>query len=117
MGDNSILEDIRALLLADEDSTEFDTDLIVHINSAFAVLSQLGAGPSDGFYIEDESEEWNDFTEDPVLQGMARMFVVLSVRLVFDSPANSFTQETLKQQIEEYKWRIAIMADSSNKEE
>ena len=58
---DSILTSIKKLLGIAEDYTHFDDDIIIHINSAFSSLNQLGVGPSCGFHIEDDSETWNDF--------------------------------------------------------
>ena len=43
--DDSILDTIKQLLGIQYDYTAFDTDIIVHINSAFMALNQLGVGP------------------------------------------------------------------------
>lgn len=47
--DDSILNTIKKQLGITEDYTVFDSDLIVHINSVFLTLSQLGVGPDEGF--------------------------------------------------------------------
>ena len=49
----SILTSIKKLLGIAEDYNQFDQDLIMHINSVFSILNQLGVGPSEGFSISD----------------------------------------------------------------
>ena len=51
----SILTSIKKLLGIAEEYTQFDSDIIMHINSVFTTLTQLGVGPSEGFFIEDNS--------------------------------------------------------------
>ena len=51
----SILMTIRGLACGNKDDTNFDQDLIIHINSALNILSQLGVGPSTGFRIKNRS--------------------------------------------------------------
>lgn len=46
---DSILVSIKKLLGIAADYTHFDPDIIMHINSAFSVLTQLGVGPPEGF--------------------------------------------------------------------
>ena len=58
---DSILTSIKKLLGPNEDYTHFDPDIIMHINTAFFVLNQLGVGPEDPFVIEDASATWDDF--------------------------------------------------------
>lgn len=42
----SILTSIKKLLGIAEEYTQFDNDIIMHINSVFTTLTQLGVGPS-----------------------------------------------------------------------
>ena len=60
----SILTSIKKLLGIAEEYEHFDTDIIMHINSAFSVLTQLGVGPEEGFRIEDAGTEWSEFLYD-----------------------------------------------------
>ena len=46
---NSILDDTKKLLGIHADDPSFDIDVMIHLNSAFAILNQLGVGPDDGF--------------------------------------------------------------------
>lgn len=50
----SILTSIKKLLGIPEEYEQFDTDVIMHINSVFSILTQLGVGPSNGFSIENK---------------------------------------------------------------
>ena len=55
--EESILISIKKLLGITKDDTDFDTDIIIHINSVLAVLSQLGVGPDRWiFYIRSNTE-------------------------------------------------------------
>ncbi|WP_439958482.1 phage head-tail connector protein, partial [Salmonella enterica] len=42
----SILTSIKKLLGIAEEYEHFDNDIIMHINSVFMILTQLGVGPS-----------------------------------------------------------------------
>lgn len=57
----SILISIKAQLGIQEEYTAFDQQLIIHINSVFMVLKQLGVGPAAGFTISDKTSVWHDF--------------------------------------------------------
>ena len=43
---DSILTSIKKLLGITEEYDHFDQDLILHINSVFGILTQLGVGPA-----------------------------------------------------------------------
>lgn len=109
----SILTSIKKQLGIAKDYTHFDADIIMHINSVFMVLTQLGVGPSDGFYIEDDSLEWMDFIEDPNQLQAVKTYIYLKVRLLFD-PASlgSATLAAYERQIQELEWRLNVAAES-----
>jgi hypothetical protein len=107
---DSILDTIKKLLGFDWDYTAFDIDIITHINSTFFTLQQLGIGPAEGFTIIDNTATWSDFVVGENVQAV-KSYIYLKVRLVFDPPANSFTQEAMKNQATEYEWRLTTHMD------
>lgn len=107
----SILRTIRKMIGPDETYTHYDTDLIIHINSALAVLTQLGVGPSEGFFIQDESATWNDFLgNDPKLE-MVKSYVYMKVKLAFDPPSSSAVIDSMNRSISEFEWRANMAAE------
>lgn len=108
---DSILTSIKKLLGITAEYTQFDADLIIHINSVFSILTQLGVGPSTGFSIHDEYSVWADFLpEDPRLE-MVKTYVYLKVRLMFDPPDRSAVADAMKRQIDELEFRLNVAAD------
>lgn len=109
----SILTSIKKLLGIAEEYTHFDNDIIMHINSVFMTLTQLGVGPSEGFYIEDDSTEWTEFIEDPAKLQAVKTYVYLKVKLVFDpGSVGSSTLAAYERQIQELEWRMNLVAES-----
>jgi len=97
-----------------EDYDVFDIDVIMHINSALARLTQLGVGPREGMMIEGDEEEWGDFFDAMVLNG-AKSFVYNKVRLLFDS--GQLTQPvitSLEKQIEKDEWLLNVFGEEVN---
>lgn len=109
----SILTEIKKLLNVQEDDTSFDTDIIIHINSAFFVLNQLGVGPKVPFTISDASSVWEDFIPDTDKNFAAvKTYIYLKVRLVFDSSSmSSYVLTSTQNQINEYEWRFREQAE------
>lgn len=93
-----------------EDYEQFDTDIIIHINSAFSVLTQLGVGPASGFFIEDSSAVWSDFVDDSRLE-MVKSYIYFKVRLAFDPPTSSAAMQAINEQISELAWRLNVVVD------
>ena len=113
---DSILTSIKKLLGIEEDYEHFDTDIIIHINSVFMILNQLGVGPSEGFMIEDKSTTWDEFLPDSTLATLSavKSFVHLKVRLLFDPPSSSAVIESTNRLISELEWRLNIAAESKS---
>lgn len=111
----SILTEIKKLLNIQEDDTSFDTDIIIHINSAFFTLNQLGVGPEIPFTISDRTSVWEDFIPDSDKNFAAvKSYVYLKVRLVFDPPTISYVLTSMQNQINEYEWRFREQAEYDN---
>lgn len=111
----SILTSIKKLLGITEDYTHFDPDLIMHINSVFMILTQLGVGPAEGFTIEDETATWNDFVMDSNLE-CVKSYVHLKVKLLFDPPLSSAHIESINRMISEFEWRLNVAVDPGKSE-
>lgn len=107
---NSILDSIKKLLMISDEITAFDADIIIHINSAFMVLHQLGLGPSGGFSITGNAETWDEFTSEDSLEAV-KTFVYLWVRKQFDPPDSSIKMEAINSTLDELTWRLNVAAD------
>lgn len=110
----SILNSIKKLLGISEDYDYFDSDIIMHINSVFATLTQLGVGPEKGFSINDESEKWEDFLPEERMLHSVKSYMFMKVKLMFDPPLSSAVIECTKEQIKELEWRLQVAVDSTN---
>lgn len=104
--DDSILNNTKKILGIAPDYDAFDTDIIIHINSVFSTLNQLGLGPDEGFMIEDETDGWGDFLLDDMRLNSIKTYVYLRVRVLFDPPTTGFTLTALQEQIKEHEWRL-----------
>lgn len=111
--EESILTSIKKLLGIAEEYTHFDTQITMHINSVFMILTQLGVGPKEGFYIEDDSASWEDFLSDPSQFQATKTYIYQKVCLVFDPPASSAVIEAMKESIREFEWRLNHAAEFS----
>ena len=109
--ETSILTSIKKLLGVAEDYSEFDEDIMTHINSVFLNLTQLGVGPEEGFMIEDNTAEWGDFINDSVQLQAVKTYVYLKVKLLFDPPLSSSVTESINRMIAELEWRLNAAVD------
>jgi hypothetical protein len=106
--ETSILKSTKMVLGVSPSYTEFDQDILTHINSTFSTLTQLGVGPAV-FTITDDTTEWSDYiADDDILLGWIRTLVHLKVRMGWDPPATSYTQTAFEKHIEQLEWRINV---------
>lgn len=109
----SILTSIKKLLGISEEDENFDMDVIMHINSVFMTLAELGVGPSKGFGIKDKSTTWKDFVdEDHQLYNSLPSYMYAKVKLIFDPPLSSAVLESLNRIISEFEWRLNVAAET-----
>lgn len=104
---DSILDSIKKLLGIQPEYRAFDEDLIIHINTVFAVLNQIGIGPREGFFIVDESTNWDEYMSD-INQASVRTYVYLKVRLLFDPPGSGILVDSINRMISELEWRLYL---------
>lgn len=114
---NSILETIKKLIGLDKDYGVFDIDLIVAINSSFMILNQLGIGPEKPFSISDSEATWSDFFGDEEIFALAKSYIYLRTRLLFDPPSSGVLHEAVERQISEFEWRMHVQADYNDSKE
>lgn len=108
---DSILRSIKKLLGIEDAYTHFDSDIIMHINSVFLTLNQLGVGTDRVFQITDNSETWDEFLGDKTDQTPVQSYIYLKVRLLFDPPSTSFVINSIENQIKELEWRLNIQME------
>jgi hypothetical protein len=111
----SILDSIKKTLGLDPDYTAFDLDVIMHINTAFSVLTGIGVGPVEGFAIEDNTTSWSSYSDDMVFLASVKSYIFAKVKLLFDPPPTSFTINAMKEMIGEMEWRLNVIGESINK--
>lgn len=111
--DGSILTSVKKMLGITEEYAYFDHDIVMHINSVFMILNQLGIGPSQGFSITDDTQLWSDFVDLTRIEAV-KSYVYLRVRILFDPPSSSFVLNSMENQIKELEWRLNVMVDPAD---
>lgn len=108
---DSILTSVKKQVGITEVDDSFDADIIIGINSAFTILTQLGVGPYNGFSIRGKDETWDEFLAYGEQLELVKTYVYLKVKLMFDPPASGVILDAYERQIKEYEWRLQVAAD------
>lgn len=112
----SILQSIKKLLGIIPEAGVFDVDIMIHINTAFNHLTQIGVGPETGYRISSEDNVWTEFTTDNILLENVKSFVYIKVKMAFDPPATSALIDAYNSQLKELEWRIYTQAQHESEE-
>lgn len=112
--ESSILLSTKKILGLDPSYDAFDLDVLTHINTAFAILQQLGIGPEDGFMIEDSTTQWDEYTEDELFLNMVKTYVYLKTSVLFDPPTTGFLIDAKNKQVAELEWRLSISREEES---
>ena len=115
LADQSILDSVKKVIGMDPSYTAFDIDIVMHINTQFSKLYNLGVGPKNAaFEIEDKNAKWSDFLQGKTNINMVKTYVCMAVRLIFDPPPTSFGIEAVKTEIQEMGWRLNVLDDNTH---
>jgi hypothetical protein len=111
MEDNeSILDSTKRQLGLDPEDDSFDSEIIMHINSVFFVLTQLGVGPTNGFAILGRGEKWVDFMGAAHINAV-RTYMGLKVKLIFDPPSTGPLVAAMESQANQMEWRLNVYSE------
>lgn len=107
-GEDSILNSIKKVCNVDEADTSYDMDFLMHINTVFSILEELGIGPAGGYMIEDKDAVWDDFLSNDYRLNKVKTYMNHRVRLFFDPPPSGPAIAAMEKQVEELGWRIGV---------
>lgn len=111
----SILNDIKKMLGIEEEYTQFDTDIIIHINTVLNILAQLGVTYANDELVQDKTTTWDSLITSGDLN-LIKSYIYLKVRLLFDPPQSSALTDVINKQITELEWRINWTMESAENE-
>lgn len=106
----SILDSVKKVIGIDKEYKHFDTDILMHINTAFFSLNQLGIGPDAGYRIEGHEEQWDEFLLEREDLEAVKSYIFIKVRLLFDRPETSYGIQALERQAKELEWRLEVQS-------
>lgn len=108
---DSILQNIKKRIGLEADYSVFDVDILMHINSAFARLNQLGVGPEETVEITSDEDRWSLFLNGDVNLNPAKDFVFLYVKSRFDLDATSYLITARANQLKELEWTLNVYSE------
>lgn len=107
----SILTSIKKLLGIEATDTDFDDQVIMHINTVFKILWQIGAGPDNPYKITSAANTWNEFLNSSDQLEDVKTYIYAKVKKIFDPPQSASHMAALNETINECEWRISVTVD------
>ena len=106
--EESVLNNVKKHVQVATDYDVFDTELINHINSALFTLYETITMPKVPFLTSKE-DTWSEVIGDETMElyPVIPSYIGLLVKLIFDTPVNSFAIDALERQIRSYEYRMA----------
>lgn len=106
----SILNDVKHTLGLLPEDKSFDADVMMHINSTFGTLTQLGVGPLIGYQITSDANQWTEVFTDPRLNAV-KSYIFLCVKMLFDGDQPGPYISAMERQKQEMEFRLNVVAD------
>jgi hypothetical protein len=110
---DSILDSVKLGLDGiDPENTDFDDQLILHINAVLRILYRIGVG-TKGFRISDRTSTWQEFLGDQHndISDMVPEYVALKIKYYWDPPTTGASTNALKEMIDELEFTLNIYVD------
>lgn len=109
----SILESIKEKVgIKDPTITAFDSEILMDINMAFAILTRIGLPPESGFRVEDKETTWDEIIGDDPRLECVKEYVAIQVKLMFDSNSMSNSMiDIYKERANELEYTIITIVD------
>lgn len=108
---DSILDSVKKFLGLNKENKEFDTDILICINSSIVTLWQIGIGV-EGFTVTDDEVTYEDYLgADCPYYAMVNLYLCYETRLGFDPPSNSSLLQNMEEKSKELEWRLNAYVD------
>ena len=115
---DSILLTVKRMLSLTPENTDFDEDILLHINSVLSILQQLDVGPENGYFVSNAEATWGDYLGDDYAHiNLVKSYMGAKVRMLFDPPVSSAVMDSLNRVCSEFEWRANVAAENKNKKE
>ena len=106
---NFILSDVKDAIGLSTEPTLFDTEILMHVNTALVTLGQNGVGLP---IMIDDLTTWADLQDLEQTEGnkvfqMVPLFIALNVKLLFDPPPPSSVAYH-SSSIDQILWRLKL---------
>lgn len=113
-----VIEHIRKSVGLTEDNSEFDTELLNHINLSIVKANQNGVKLNK--LIVDEVTTWDELIDTDAVGydslGALPTFISLNVKLLFDPPPPSSVEFHVRS-LDESLWRLRIAYEKEDEDE
>lgn len=107
MDENILITVKRNINGLTDDNTDFDTELLDHINAQLRILNRFGIGVES--FCATSDSVWSDFLgEDTQYYSMVKSYVPLKIKLFWDPPTVGSAVEALKEMVKEYEFDLMV---------
>ena len=113
----NVITDVKQMVGASIYDDSFDVNIVISINSALAVLSDIGISEVDDVSLKiGDTMTWDELLDGRSDIEYIKSYIYLKVKMLFDPPSSSALLDAYNRQIAEFEWRLNTK-QSAKKEE
>ena len=102
---SDIITDVKQMVGASIYDNSFDVNIVIAINSALAVLSDIGISEVDNTCLNvDDAMTWDELLKGRTDIEYIKSYIHLKVKMLFDPPSSSALLDAYNRQIAEFEW-------------
>lgn len=102
-----VITDVKQMVGASIYDDSFDVNIVISINSALAVLSDIGISEVDNVSLKiGDTMTWDELLKGRTDIEYIKSYIQLKVKMLFDPPSSAALLDAYNRQIQEFEWRL-----------
>lgn len=108
----TILQFVKNVLGIHMTDNAFDSELLMHINSAIQMLVTFGVEQFSTVYVEKDTP-WTKL-DPPVFDSLAKAYLGSKVKIMFDPPTHGALLEAHAKSVDEIQLRLQVLINEKD---
>lgn len=103
---DSVLSSTKQMLGISPEDTSFDVNVIMSINTALTILTDLGLTEVEDQIVTSDKMTWDELLGGRTDIEYVKTYIYQKVKLIFDPPTSTAAIDAMQRSISELEWRI-----------
>ena len=103
---DSVLSSTKQMLGISPEDTSFDVNVIMSINTALTILTDLGLTEVEDQIVTSDKMTWDELLGGRTDIEYVKTYIYQKVKMIFDPPTSTAAIDAMQRSISELEWRI-----------